>query len=280
MRERDRLKRLAGPEAATAAARKVRKRAARPATERRGAFSKRLAQAGIPLYPEAYFAAVTAASLLAGAAGSFLGSLLGVALFACSEFYLLSWYLDERVLKRQRKVVPHLAPFIDALAAGLGTGMSLEKAVSQAAYGVPPGLFRSELEVVVTALNQGMPVAEAMGLLRGKIGGREVLSLVVAVGLFASLGGQLLEPFRRLASKIREQQTVADRAARDLVIVKQAFLIIFFLTISAPAALAVLAPDYLKGAFADPIGVTVMQAGMVMVLVSILGFKKITNVRI
>ena len=163
-----------------------------------------LIRAGVKISPLVYGAAATLASVFAGYIGLSLGIVLCLFITCACAQYLFIGYLEERALKRRKQVIPHLAPFIDGLASALSTGFNLEGAVVQAAQGVPPGLLRTELNRVVNALNQGLTIKEAVGVLRDQISGREVTSLVVSLGLFSTMGGHVLEPFRRLARKIRQ----------------------------------------------------------------------------
>lgn len=243
-------------------------------------YERRLSQAGIEMPPRIY----CAMALLMGAGGAavavnlgwFLALFVGIAL----THFVMFGYLDDRATKRKNKIVPQLAPFIDGLASALSTGFNLEGALAQAAQGVPPGLLRDELERMVKALNTGFTVKESVTILKERISGREIIALVVALNLFASLGGTVLEPFRRLARKIREQQTVVERAGRDLVMVKQAFYLIFLLALGAPGVLMLVQPTYLSDALSDALGRFILQIGMALILTALLGFRKITNLRL
>ena len=94
------------------------------------------------------------------------------------------------------------------------------------------------------------------------------------------MGGRLLEPFERLAQKIREQQRAIERASRDLVQIKQAFIILGLLSVAAPVALLVVHPDYLQLAFGDPLGRLLLQAAIIVELGALLLFRKITVFRV
>jgi Flp pilus assembly protein TadB len=247
---------------------------------RKGVLAKRLLQAGLTLSPAAY-----SLSVLALAAAIFmLLKLLGLvvacfgAVLTC--YYFLFEYLDERALKRKRKVVRQLAPFIDGMVSGLATGFNLDAAFTQAAAGVPKGILRDELERVVHSMNAGFTMREAVTSLRERIPGQEIVSLTVSISLFASMGGVVLDPFRRLGAKIREQQQVMEKAGRDLVMVKQSFYLLFFLSMAVPPVLVLLAPEYLSGALEHTLARALLQAGAITVLLALCIFKRITNVRI
>ena len=284
MREKDRLSLLAKPSSGSLAeaADKGRKKKKSVSLRSRGKspYERKLQQAGLSFSPKQWLCIVLSLSASAAWLASFLGMLLALVLFIVLSLYFSRGYLEERAEKRKRKVVPQLAPFLDGLASALSTGFNLEVAVVQAAQSIPPGILRVEMDRVATALEKGLSVREALSLLRERITGKEVLSLVAAISLFATMGGSVLEPFRRLAGKIREQQVVMERANRDLVMVRQAFYILFFLAIGAPAVLMLIQPNYLSGAFHDSFGRLLLQIGQIMILGSVVLFKKMTTLKV
>jgi Flp pilus assembly protein TadB len=243
-------------------------------------FARRLLQAGIETPPRVYTFFVLLSGLGVFWAGMFLGPIFSVVLTVVYTQYMFTGYLDERAQKRKSKMIPQLAPFIDAIASSLSSGLNIEAALVASAESIPEGVLRTELDKVAAALNRGFSVRESMAILRDRMVGREITSLAVALGLFSSMGGSVLEPFRRLARKLREQQTVAERANRDLVMVKQAFYILFFLCISAPGVLTLVRPGYMAQAFNDSLGRLVLQAGAILVVLAYLLFKKITSLKI
>ncbi len=245
-----------------------------------GSLDERLFQAGIVVPKSIFLLVTTAISLFAGYIGFFLGAILGVFAFGATEFYCLTIYLDERAAKRRNKVLPHLPGFIDGLASALGTGFNLEAAVIQATESVPLGILRAELDRVVSGIKSGLPLDQAMLTLKRRVAGKEVLALGVSVVLFHDLGGRMLEPFRRLAEKVREQQTVVSKANRDLVQVRLAFNIILFLSVVAPAALMAVKPDYLYLALSDSFGRLLIQIAVIMQLVALLFFKRTMTFRV
>ena len=251
----------------------------RSGTVSRGSYEERLLQAGILMPPRIYVGLCIAGGLAAACVASMLGSVLAIIAFAALTQHLLFGLVAEKAAKRRTEVIPQLAAFIDGLAAGLGTGFNTEGAIIQATQGVPPGVLREELDRVVSALNRGFSVREAMDVLKSRIEGREVTSLAVSVTLFANMGGRLLEPFRRLAKKIREQQVVVERAGRDLVQVRQAFLIILILSVGTPAFLAIVTPSYLANTLDDTMGRLILQISVGAQIGSVLLFKRMTNLK-
>lgn len=244
------------------------------------ALARRIMQAGFNLPERVYLSIVAGITFFASCLAYQIGPILAMVVAVLIFQFLLFGFLEERAIKRKRKIAPQLAPFIDGLASELSTGFNLEAAIAQAAVTIPPGPLRIELDRVVSGLNSGLAAKEAMGILRDRVAGSEVTALVVAISLFASMGGHALEPFRRLATKIREQQNVMDRAMRDLVLVKQAFVIILVISMGVPGILAIIAPGFLGGAFKTSLGRLLVQGALLMQVAAIVFFKKVTNLRI
>ncbi|MCB0309738.1 MAG: type II secretion system F family protein [Bdellovibrionales bacterium] len=243
-------------------------------------YPRKLLQAGFEIEPRKYLAICGSVSLLVGYLASYLGIIIALTLTAMLYYYLAIGLLDDRAERRKRKVVPQLAPFLDSLTSGLGTGLNLEAAIVQATASMPPGILRTELDKVAAAIEIGFPVRDALNVLRDRVTGKEVTSLVVSLSLFSSMGGYVLEPFKRLARKIREQQQVAERAARDLVMVKQAFYTVFLLALSVPVFLVIAQPSYLAQAFNDGLGKILLQVGQVLILMALVLFKRMTSIKI
>ncbi|MCB0339318.1 MAG: type II secretion system F family protein, partial [Bdellovibrionales bacterium] len=245
MRENKRLQMLKVRSTADASAVKPRQRAEKKRFDvKSGSYDERLLQAGIAMSKEIYVPVVFICSLGMGYLATSVGMLLGIFVSGIMAHYLCFVYIRERSIKRRRMVIPLLPGFIDGLASALSTGFNLEGAVAQAVQAVPSGLLRDELDRVVLGISRGLTVEEAFSGLKRRIAGREITSLAVALVLFSGMGGRMLEPIRRLARKTREQQTVVERANRDLVQIRQAFWIIAFLSVFAPAALLIVAPNY------------------------------------
>lgn len=243
-------------------------------------FGRKLLQAGIKIPTKLYILTVVVAAAWLAFFGCKLGAVFGIFLGVSFLHFMLTGYIEDRIYKRGKEITPHLPPFIDGLASALSTGFNIQEAIAQASYGVPPGLLRSELDRVCAALEKGFSVKDSMGILRERIAGREVISLVVSLSLFANMGGHVLEPFRRLARKVREQQSVIEKANRDLVMVKQAFNLIFILAILIPGILLIVSPGYFKGAAQDTVGLALLQFSAILILSSLLAFKRMTSLRI
>ncbi|MCB0346455.1 MAG: type II secretion system F family protein [Bdellovibrionales bacterium] len=246
-----------------------------------GSFAERLQQAGIQAPALVYILMVVGgAGFLTVALSKGIGGLVGLCVGPCIAFYFLSTHLTAKAEKRRATVVPHLPGFLDSLGASLGTGYNMETAVLHATNSLPDGILKTEFKKVCRLTQKGFTLDEALEFALRRISGQEIVSVVVTIRLFADMGGRGLEPFKRLGYKMREQQSVLERASRDLVGTKQAFYVIFALSVAAPVFLLVSEREYIVAAFQHPWITYLMQSSIVIQVVSFMLFRRITTLRV
>lgn len=245
-------------------------------------FTEKLYRAGIEMPAPIYVMMIIATALIASAVCWFtLGWVVGLTAAPTISCYYCFTYLSIRAENRRRKVVSSLPGFIDVLTASLQTGYSMELSVEHATNALSNGILKREFSNVVSMLKRGIPLAEALEIIGRHIAGKEAVALTITIKMFADTGGQVLTPFRRLGLKVREQQAVLERASRDLVGIKQAFLVIFALSFTAPLFLLVNEPDYILDAFKYGGGVGyVMQVAVAVQMLCFVCFRKITALRV
>jgi len=247
----------------------------------RGSYAEALQQAGVKFPPLLWVAGTLGIAffLMTGLTKT-IGPVVGLPVACCFVYYFLNTHLTAKAEKRRRQVVPQLPGFIDTLAASLATGYNMEAALEHATNSLPEGMMKKEFTHIVQMVNKNIPLDEAFNFLLRRISGQEMVSLVITIRLFHGMGGRVLTPFKRLGYKMREQQTVLERASRDLVGTKQAFNIIFFLSLTAPVFLLVSEPGYIMEAFKHPIIKYVMQICMVIQVHCFITFKRFTTLRV
>jgi Flp pilus assembly protein TadB len=243
-------------------------------------YPRLLVHAGISIPEKTYLTCGYALAAVLGLAAATLGWFMAIGSALAAGYYFILLFPEERVAARKRRVLRQLPPFIDSIVASLSAGANLEIAMLQASAGVPPGLLHDELSRMCTAMQSGFSLREAALLLRERVPGQEIVALVVALSLFSAVGGTALDPFQRLALKLREQHQVAERATRDLVMVKQSFYLLFVLALAVPPILMAVEPQYFTEAFAAPASRLLIQSGALGVLGCAIVFKKLTAFRL
>jgi len=247
----------------------------------KGSYGEVLLQAGIR-FSSTVWIGIAISSALIGAIASYilLGGLVALVLFPTTLIYLLISHPAACAEKRRQQVVPHLPGFIDTLAAALRTGYSMEASIEQAVTALPDGILKREFEKVVQLLKKHVPLEEAIPTVSRNISGQEVVSLSLTIRLFTGIGGRVLEPLKHLGAKMREQENVLEKASRELVGTKQAFYVIFALSVLAPLFLMGSEPEYLLKAFRNPVIGLVMQGAIATQIICMFYFKRLIALKV
>jgi len=106
-----------------------------------------------------------------------------------------------------------LPALIDAIAAGLAAGLSLEQAFAEVASTLPAALARPTA-AVATALRLGEPIDRALGAYDGVIAAGEIAPFAIVLSAFARSGGRIGRSLGRVARLLRGRLALdAERAA-------------------------------------------------------------------
>ncbi|HEY8757713.1 MAG TPA: type II secretion system F family protein [Candidatus Limnocylindria bacterium] len=106
-----------------------------------------------------------------------------------------------------------LPALIDAIAAGLAAGLSLEQAFAEVASTLPAALARPT-SAVATALRLGEPIDRALGAYDGVIAAAEIAPFAIVLSAFARSGGRIGRSLVRVARLLRGRLALdAERAA-------------------------------------------------------------------
>jgi tight adherence protein C len=212
----------------------------------------RLAAAGAPfgLQPADVMAAKGGATALALAVSLFLGGVmpgrLGIVLpfiFGAGAFLAPDVWLRRRARNRAREMERELPDLLDLLRIALGAGLSLERAIGDAARH-EHGMLAREWGTVAAEVGLGVPLATALAGLRARCAAPGVAALVRALDRAARHGAPLAET---LAAQAREARAAharrlneqAARAAPKIQLVVALLLVPSVLLLVAASMLAV-----------------------------------------
>ena len=149
--------------------------------------------------------------------------------------------------QNRRSTLPAL---VDAIAAALAAGLSLEQAFGEVAPTLPSGLARPTA-AVATALRLGEPIDRALDAYDGVIPAAELAPFVIVLSAFARSGGRIGRSLVRVARLLRGRLALdAERAA----LTAQGRLTAVVLVALAPLGavfFAILTPSYVS-ALAGP----------------------------
>jgi tight adherence protein B len=167
--------------------------------------ASRLGRAGVPLGPDAFAAAVGAATIIAAAlAFAALRTPLAAAVAAAAVLAAATAVVrsaDRRHLARVEAQLPGIA---QQLAAALSAGLSLRQALTRAARDAPEPV-RQELARVVSELEMGTRLEAALEGLAERVPARDLRIMVTAILVQRRTGGNLARALAALSGRLEER---------------------------------------------------------------------------
>ncbi|MEQ9093468.1 MAG: type II secretion system F family protein, partial [Miltoncostaeaceae bacterium] len=151
------------------------------------------------------------------------------------------------------RLAAQLPQVTQSLAASVGAGLSLSRALERAAADAPEPLA-GELAATVQEIGLGARVDEALELLATRVGSRDLRVLVTAIIVQRRTGGDLARALSQLAERLDERR----RLERELRGVTAQARLTAWMVAALPAAAGVMAelaaPGMLRHALGDGVG--------------------------
>lgn len=154
-----------------------------------------------------------------------------------------------RRLNRLEKQLPHALSLIGS---GLASGMSLSHAIAFVASDVPEPLA-SELGIVADEMRGGTGVVEALARLAARVPVPGLDTLLVAVELQYTLGGDIVALLDRAIRSMRSAEELRERLVVQTAQARLSARIVGALPIALFAVLSVSSHEYFTGFFTSPI---------------------------
>lgn len=219
-----------------------------------------------------------------GAVGFFIVSIvfdrpligLPVGLFtACWPLF----YARYRKGKRIRKFEEQFPDALDMLNRALRAGLALNGAI-QIVADEAPEVVGKEFRVLFEENRLGLDMKDALKKLAGRVESTELRLFVTAVILQRETGGNLTEILERAAAIIRDRFRILGDVRTLTAQARLSGLILTVLPIVLAAAVYVIAPGYLKGLVADPIGPAVIITAITLQVIGFLIIRRIVNIKV
>jgi tight adherence protein C len=156
--------------------------------------------------------------------------------------------VDPRARSEARERRLALPGLVDAIAAALGSGLSVQLALAEVAPTLPRGLSRPT-ERAAAAMALGAPVDEALGAYDGVVAAEDLAPFAIVLGAFARSGGRIGRSLGRVAALLRGRIALEDERN---ALTAQGRASAFVLVALAPlggAFFAVMTPEYLAVMF-------------------------------
>ena len=249
-------------------------------SERIADMQKMLAQAGVPLRAGNFLGFSALAGIAATLIAYFLSKRVEVAWFALLVGFVLPYaYVSFKRSKRFEKFEELFPEAIDTLARAVRAGHAFTTALEMITNEVAEPIS-GEFRQLYEEQKFGMPVRDALMNLTERVPLVDVKFFVTAVMLQRETGGNLAEILDNLSYVIRERFKI-QRQVR--VYTAQGRLTMALLMGMPPiivVVMMVLNPAFIHPLFADPIGHTLLVAGIALQTVGYFVIRKIIRIQV
>ncbi len=188
-------------------------------------------------------------------------ALLAVALLAAAIVprdrmrALLGWRPASRAVRRESRAA--FPAFVDALAAALASGLSLQLAFAEVAPTLPAPLARGASHVAAS-LALGLPVAEALGALALVVPPDDVAPLALVLASFSRSGGRVARSLERVGALLRGRLALEEEREALTAQSRASALVLVVLAPLGAAFFSLAMPDYATTLLGDGRGLLVL----------------------
>ncbi len=188
-------------------------------------------------------------------------------------------YAKQRKAKRLRQFEQQFPDALDMLNRALRAGLAMNGAIQIVADEAPDPVAQ-EFRVLFEENRLGLDLREALKKLAGRVESSELHLFVTAVILQRETGGNLAEILERTAEIIRDRFRILGDVRTLTAQARMSGFILTILPLAMAGIIMFVAPDYLKGMLADPVGRYLAVTAVVLQIIGFLVMRKIVNIKV
>lgn len=204
--------------------------------------------------------------------------LLSIPLGFCAGWIPLI-YAKQKKVKRVRKFEEQFPDALDMLTNALRAGMALSGAIQVVAEESPDPVAR-EFGILLEENRLGLDMKEALRKLGGRVDSAELRLFVTAVILQRETGGNLAEILEGTAAVIRDRFRILGDVRSMTAQARLSGLILVVMPLILAVIIMGIAPDYLRGLVADPIGRYLIVTAILLQVTGYLIMRRIVNIKV
>jgi tight adherence protein B len=219
---------------------------------------------------------------------AFIGTIVAyyfskILLVAIAIGFCVGWipllYAKQKKVKRVRKFEEQFPDALDMLTNALRAGMALTGAIQVVAEESPDPVAR-EFGILLEENRLGLDMKEALRKLGGRVDSAELRLFVTAVILQRETGGNLAEILEGTAAVIRDRFRILGDVRSMTAQARLSGLILVVMPLVLAMIIMGMAPDYLKGLVADPIGRYLIVTAVLLQITGYLIMRRIVNIKV
>ena len=193
-------------------------------------------------------------------------------------FIPLMWARQKRT-KRVRQFETQFPDALDMLTNALRAGMALTGAIQVVSEESPDPVGR-EFAILFEENRLGLDMKEALKKFGERIDSAELRLFVIAVILQRETGGNLAEILEGTAAVIRDRFRILGDVRTLTAQAKMSGLVLTILPLAMAVLIVIVAPDYLKGLAADPLGRYMIIGAIFLQVTGYLIMRRIVNIKV
>jgi tight adherence protein B len=170
-----------------------------------------------------------------------------------------------------------LAGTLDVIIGSLRAGQGLVQAIDSSASEQPEPM-RSELQRIVSQVNMGINIGDAMELLAERFASRDVDLLAAAISINRQTGGNLTEVLQNLAGTVRQRQEIRAEAKALTAAPRATGYVLAFLPLAIAAYTTAVSPIYREQLFHNPLGRILLIGAVIWSLIGFFISQKLAKV--
>ena len=199
-------------------------------------------------------------------------------LLGCAMASLPILYILFQRRRRFRKFEGQFPQGLDLIARALKAGYSFPSALEMASQELPDPIAL-ELKVIYNLQSLGWTMRQTMLNFVDRMPQSDVKLFVTATLIHKDIGGNLAEVLENAAGVIR-QRFVLRRQLRSMTAqARMSGYLMTGLPFFVIGALALVAPDYIRLLFEDPLGRTMCTVGIIMLTTGVLTIRKLLQIK-
>ena len=182
--------------------------------------------------------------------------------------------LSISIQRRQKAFVNQLGDMLTMIANALRAGFSFMQALDHIA-GEMDDPVKSEVRRVVTDVNVGMPLEDALNNMTDRVNSPDFNLVVAAVLIQRQVGGNLAQILDTISETINERVRMRREVGALTAQGKMSGVILGILPFGTAAAIEIISPGYLNPLFTNTMGKMALVGSGVLMLI---GFAVIRNI--
>jgi len=188
-------------------------------------------------------------------------------------------YVRYRQRQRLRLLNRQLPDTLSLLSNALKAGLSLPQALDTVARNTAAPIA-DELSRVIREMNIGSATDRALAAMVRRTGSEDLDLIVTAIGIQASVGGNLARILESISHTIRQRVQVKGQIAAMTAQARASGWVITLLPVIVAVILYVITPTYFRAMFQDRVGIALLLLAGLSILVGNFFIRRIVNFRV